>query len=236
MVFLSNWQKDLSPKEFSILIILFIFIFIFYEFILLSRLSAERCSGEAAGYLKKSRSLGKDIVIEKSVLYYKGLRVLGNSIAFNPLDSRFYFEYAEAVVEAAEDSQLSSLLEMGSLGQGETRDMNGFYDLAKTRYVEAISRDPVNAIYHQRLGRVYDKLSDTKKAEEEFKAAVLLSPQSIMIHIYLSQYFLSRNKEAEFLYHIKKAISIQTLTPGAYVSGDLLVFIRSIGREDLIKK
>ena len=218
------------------MIVLFIFIFIFYEFILLTRLSAERCLGEADGYLKKSRSLGKDIVIEKSVLYYKGLRLLGNSIAFNPIDSRFYFEYAEAVVGAGEDSQLSGLLEMDRLGEGQTRNTDGFYNLAKTRYVEAISREPTNAIYHQRLGRVYDKLSDTKKAEEEFKAAVLLSPQSIIIQIYLSQYYLSRNNEAEFLSHIKKAIDIQTSTPGVYVCGDLLSYIMSIGREDLIKK
>jgi len=235
MVFLSNWQRNLKPSGFSILIILFIFIFIFYEFILLSRLSAERYLDKALGYLEKSRSLNKDIIIEKSLLYYRGLKLFKNSLRLNPFDSRFYFEYAEAIAEIGGDPQLSNSLDIDRLDEGRTGGVEEFYELAKTNYIEAILREPTNAIYHHRLGKIYDKLSDSTKAEEEFRKAASLSPQNAGIHLYLSQYFLSKNKEADFLYHIKKAVELQRLPDGSVV-GDVFWFLKSIGREDLMKK
>lgn len=236
MVFLSNWQRNLKPSELSILIILFIFIFIFSEFILLSRLSADRYLYRAMDYLRKGRSLSNNIIIEKSLLYYKGLKLFKNSTRLNPFDSRFYFEYAEAIAEIAEDSTLSSSLEIDRLDEGRTGGVEGFYELAKTKYIEAILREPTNAIYHQRLGKIYDKLSDSAKAEEEFRKAALLSPQNLSIHLYLSQYFLSKNKEEGFLFYIKKAIELERVVYGGGLGGEVILFLRSIGREDLAKE
>ena len=94
MIFLSNWQKNLGTKEFSIIIILFIFIFIFYNSILFSRLSAQRYLNEADELLQRARVLNNDMLIEKSLFYYKALRLLNRGSRMNTLDPKFYFEYA----------------------------------------------------------------------------------------------------------------------------------------------
>lgn len=236
MMFLKSWQKDLSPKESLILIILLVFLFIFYEYILFPRLLTERYLSKAPYYLEKSRSLNGDLIVEKALLYNKALKLLKKATRLNSFDSRPYFEYAQAIAEVGDDPQLRYALDIktpdGKLKTGE----NGFYNLAKSNYTEAILREPTNAIYHQRLGRAYDKLSDAKSAEEEFKKAALLSPESLSIHLYLSQYFFSKDNQADFLFHIKKAIELQRIVCGGVVAGEVSVFLKSIGREDLIKE
>jgi len=237
MVLLSNWQESLNQRQSLILITLFIFLFIFYECILFSRLSAEKYLDKALDYSEKSRSLDKKIIIEKSLLYYKALKLLNKAASLNPYDSRAYFEYAQMITEIGDDSLFSSSLDIKMLDAKEESDELGFYNLAKKEYAGAILREPTNAIYHQRLGSIYGKLSDTKSAEEEFKKAVLASPCNLSIHLYLSQYFLSKDKQANFLYHIKKAIELQRGgVSGGFVGGDVFWFLKSIGREDLIKE
>lgn len=236
MVLLSNWQKDLDQKQSLILITLFIFLFIFYECILFSRLSVQGYLDKALDYLEKSRSLDKQIIIEKSLLYYQALKLVNKAASLNPYDSRPYFEYAQIITEIGDDTLLSGSLDIKMLDAKLESDGMGFYGLAKTEYVGAILREPTNAIYHQKLGAIYDKLSDTKSAEEEFKKAVLLSPQNLSIYLYLSQYFFLRGKAENFLYHIQKAIALQRVVPGGVVGGEVAVFLKSIGAEDLIRE
>ncbi len=235
MVLLSNWQKNLGQKQSLILASLFIILFIFYECVLFSRLSAQGYLAQALDYLEKSRSLDKQIIIEKTLFYYQALKLLKEAASLNTYDSRPYFEYAQTAREIGDDTLLSSSLDIKMLDAKLESDRMGFYGLAKREYVGAILREPTNAIYHQRLGAILDRLSDTKSAEEEFKKAVLLSPQNLTIHLYLSRYFFSKGKPENFLYHIQKAITLQKLVSGGVVAGEVLEFLKSIGAEDLIK-
>jgi len=203
------------------LIALLIALFIFYEKAALSRLLGEHYLKQGLSYIKDDRRVWATEPVEKSLSYQRALRLMSRSILENPYFSKGYFEYAELLQEIAKDPGLRI-----SLG---TKDASSLLDAARIKYTEAIKREPVNAIYHQRLGDVYYRLGDDKEAEREFDNAVLLDPQNASIHFYLSKYFFIKNKDEDFLYHINKAISLGG-------GGEIINFLKSIKREDLIPK
>jgi tetratricopeptide (TPR) repeat protein len=233
----NNWQRILSTKISLILATSFFFIFFFYIYIIFSWALAQRYFEDASNFLENARSLEKEVVVEKSILYQKALRLMKKAARLNPYDARYYFEYAEVITELGGDSELSSSLDINSMGVEEKGDI-GFYNLAKSYYLEAIKREPTNAIYHQRLGDIYDKLSINQKAEEELNKSILLDPYNIVVHLYLSKYFLSRNRQTDFLYYLNKAVDFYRRSgiAGGYVSEQVENFLKTIDREYLIKR
>jgi tetratricopeptide (TPR) repeat protein len=231
-----NWQRNLNKRDFLSLIILVFFLFIYLEYVLFSRLLAERYFDKGLDCLEKSRSTPGEMLDKKCSSYRNVLKLLKKSIKLNPYDSRAYFEYANVVTKIGDDPKLSVLLDVDSFVDSQRQQ--GLYNLAKVKYIEAILNEPTNAIYHQRLGSIYDKLSDFKKAEEEFKKAVLLDPQNISICIYLSQYFLSKGRQDEFFYHLDRVLEIyKKALRGGGPSVDMVEdFLKATGRENLINK
>lgn len=206
------------------------------EYVLFSRLLAERYFDKGLDYLEEARSTPREILAKKCLSYRNVLKLLKRSIKLNLYDSRAYFEYANVITEIGKDPELSMLLDIESFVDSQRQQ--GLYNLAKVKYIEAILNEPTNAIYHQRLGSIYDKLSDSKKAEEEFKKAVLLDPQNISIYIYLSQYFLSKGREDDFFYYLDRVLETykKALRDGGPFADMAQNFLKAIGRENLINR
>lgn len=225
-----------SPAVSWVLILGFILFFILYSTFVFSHLSAQRCLDQGMRLLENSRALSADLLVERIVLYQRALGLLKDSMRLNGRDSRAYFEYAEAVALAAQDPSIREMIELKTLSGTYVSGELGLYESARQGYIEAISKEPLNALYHQRLGRIYARLSDTQKAESEFNKAVMLSPGNLSIHLYLAQYYLSSNNNEGFLLHIRKAIELQGHDSGGQVGGQTMEFLRSIGREDLVNQ
>jgi len=230
------WQKKLTSEQSAVLIISFILIYVIYQYSVVTRLAAERGLERSRTYFNKSYSLSKELVTERSIFYYRGLRMIKANMKYNPLNSRSYFVFAEAASEIADDPQLRGAIDIDRLQEGiKGSDVLVFNLLAKKYLIEAILREPTNAIYHQRLGKTYDRLSDQDDAEKELRRALILAPQDAEIHLYLSQYFFSKGKDKEFLEHIKKAIAIQKSINAGNVEANISGFLDSIGRKDLLE-
>jgi len=173
------------------------------------------------------------MVVAKSLSYQKGLRLLKESSRLAPYDAKPNFIYAEVILNICEDPVLQSSFDLREFaGQGDGQ--SGFYYLAKENYTQAVLKEPTNPIYHQRLGYVYDKILDTEDAERELANAVLLDPQNIRIRIYLSQYFLNKNKDDIARAHLDKVISLYRSGGGCGLESELSSLFKSVGREDLI--
>jgi hypothetical protein len=63
----------------------------------------------------------------------------------------------------------------------------------------------------------------------------MLDPQNISLRLYLSQYFLSRNKQADFLQHISRAIKVDRAA-NLTTSWEMQNFLKGLGREDLVNR
>ena len=187
--------------------------------------------------MEKGRSTPKEMLLEKSLFYQNALKLFKRSLRLDPYDADPYFECGQIIAEIADDSELSGSLDMVTKEDGG----RGAYNLAKSYYEEAILKGPANAIYHQGLGSIYDKLSETQESEREFRKAVLLDPQNVTIHLYLSQYFLSQNKESDFLYHLDKVVQLYNKSgmrgggPLGHLADMVRDFLKRINREDLIR-
>lgn len=228
------WQKNLDAGRSWFLIAIVILLFILYERILCSRFLAQCYYNQALTDFAKASRLSSDVTVEKSLLYQRGLNLLKKSSHFNPYSPLAYFGFAEAILEIEKDSLLRSSLDINDFA-GQGKGQEGFYPLAKEKLIKAISSEPTNAIYHQRLGGVYDKISDAANAEAEFRKAVSLDPQNISIRLYLSAYYLSEGKQDEFLRHLNRAIEIDKKIYGR-TGYEVKNFLIAIGREDLIIK
>ena len=106
----------------------------------------------------------------------------------------------------------------------------------KAKFIEALLREPGNAIYHQRLGSIYVKLADTQKAEREFNNAVFLDPRNIRLRLYLAQYFFSIANQEPGLFHLNKAVSLYKTLPHGPIYNEVEGFVKSAGYEELLKK
>lgn len=235
MSYLYKWQRQIDKKESFALIILFVFIFIIYEYILFSRFLAEKHFLKALSYLNKAHSAEKELTVSRSLFYQNALKSLNSSFNLNPLDSRSYFEYAEALVEMASEPEILNSLEIKDFGAKYEGEL-GFFDLARMKYTEAIMKEPTNAIYHLRLGSIYDKFSDPVKAEKELMVSALLDPQNIKIRLYLCRYFLLHDKKEIALLHLKKAVDLYKKLPRSRLSEEVENFARSFGQGGLLKK
>ena len=234
MANIDSWQKDLKAGHSWFLISGFIFLFMLSGRTLFSRFLAQNYYNKALTDFAKASRLPCDITVEKSLLYQRGLSLLKESSRLNPHSPLSYFGFAEAILEIEKDFLLKRSLDIKGLGSGK-EGQGDFYDLAKGKLIEAISREPTNPIYHQRLGAVYDKVSEAANAEQEFRRAVLLDPQNISIRLYLSNYYLSKGKQAEFLNHLNRALKLDQEIYGR-TGYEVRNFLEAIGRKDLIKQ
>src|SRR3989338_1400359 len=199
----------------SLLIILSVLILVSCEYILFCRASAEIDLQMALGYLNKARFVSDEIIVQKSLLYRNALRLLDRSSKLNTLDSRPWFEYANALIEIGEDAGLKDTL--------ETEGIAG----AEKKFIEAVLREPANAIYHQRLGAVYARLSEVHRAEREFDNAVFLDPQNVRLRLYLAQYFFSAGKTDLGVFHLNKAVALYKTLPHGPISNEVEAFVKS---------
>jgi len=222
-----------------LLIIVSAGLFFWAERVLLTRLAAGRDFEKGMRYAEKARALPRDVLVKRSVLYQGVLKSLQRSRALNPADARVYFESGEVLAEIMPDKELRDSIVAGDFGiQGNTEE--AFYASVKKYYIEAVRRQPTNAVYHQRLGQIYDVLSDTRRAEEEFDKALYLDPLNLSIHIFLSKYYLSKHNEEKFNVHLARTIQLYQKTGLAEGGGPLhnmmVSFLRSIEKEELIAK
>ena len=221
-----NWQIKLDGKFSLALSLLTVLLFICFEYILLSRLTADRYLRSGRNYLEEARSLPKSQLVEKSISYTKTLKSFESSIRMNPICSRPHFDYGEVLSQITKVPELRRTIDLKSPEVSKSGTDN-FLNLAKDKYIQAIVREPTDAIYHERMGDIYNLLGDSEKAGREFKNAVMLDPQNINIRIYLAQFFFFKGKQSDFIYQIKKAIDFGG-------QKEVLQFLKSIGREDLM--
>jgi tetratricopeptide (TPR) repeat protein len=217
-------------------------IFVLYQFFLFAQLRAGQFTKLARAYLKKAERLGNQgILVEQAIFYKRAVKLLAQAIKANPLDAGSYFAYAESInSKIGQDEALIKLLELERLGPLASSQNLSPLALVGRNYTEAIKREPTNAIYHQRLASVYEKLSQDDQAEAELKKAVFLDPQNVSIHLYLTKYYLSRNKESEFNYHLGRVVELykRALTGGGPMErlGNMVYeYLVSINREGLLK-
>ena len=214
-------------------------IFILYQFFVFAQLRASKYTKNAQVYLQKAEGLGGEgLIVEQLIFYKRAIRLLARAIKSNPLDATTYFAFAESInSKMGQDEQLVRMLDSESLNLAENISLA---ELTRRNYAQAIERSPTNAIYHQRLASIYEKLSNDIQAEAELKKAVLLDPQNVSIHLYLTQYYLSRNKQSEFNYHLHRVVELYklALTGGGPMErlGSMVVkYLASINQEELIK-
>ena len=168
--------------------------------------------------------------------------MLAQAIRSNSLDASTNFAFAEAInSKISQDEQLARLLELEDFNLTKGKESPGFFELVRLNYIEAAVKNPTNAIYHQRLGSVYEKLSQDIQAEAELKKATLLDPQNVSIHLYLTQYYLSRNKQRESDYHLDRVVQLYKLVltgggPMEHLARMVCEYLTSIDREELIKQ
>ncbi len=224
MKYLDNWQKDMSPKNSAALIIIFILIFMGCEYILFSRLRAEKSLQKGMNLLEKARSLSADLLVNKSLLYQSALKHLGASVKSNPYDAKPYFVSGEAASDIEDNQELASSLIMKPINS------------SKLIYTKAILSEPTNAIYHQRLGHAYAKSLDNNRAEQEFNKALLLNPQNISMYLYLIQYYLSKDKKEIALSYADRIDSLCKSVPWTNPCGEARDFLANIGLREVMKK
>lgn len=229
-----DWQRDLDAKYALVFIILSAFLFISYERVIAERITAEDIFARARESFQKAASTDQKIIVEKILFYQKAFRLLNDAVRLNPRHGAYYFEFAEAAARIAEQPELNELLDVKAIG-GTEAGATGFYALAKRKYAEAVDDDPANPIYHQRLGSIYDRLSDAGQARQELKKAALLDPQNVSILIYLSRYFLSAGMEGDFIRYRGRLVDIYKSTVRQDFTGEIESFLQSIGQEDLIR-
>ena len=233
--YLSSWQIQLSANKALVIFTVITVLALSYGGILYLRFQAQEYLEGALACLKKAQALPQDEIVKKSLFYQEAMHSLQSSIGLNPLDGRPYFEYGQIIYGLCEDSNLLSSLD--SVAMGFKGEPDEFYNLSRAYYTSAIMREPTNAIYHQRLGSLFDKMGSPDEAEREFKKTVKLDGQNVSIHVYLAQYFLSIGKDAEFNAHLNKVIGFfdVSLRGGGTIGGLVHDFIKKIGREDLLK-
>ena len=198
-------------------------------------LASQRSFDRGVQFLEKGRAMSPDLQVEKSICYLQAVRMLKRSFQLNPFNARVYFTYGQVLFEIANDNLLRNSLDISET-QGKRDRFQAFLQLAKFYFEQATFREPGYAIPHERLGSIYELLSNEKLAESEYKNLELLDPQNITIHLYLSNYFLSKRKEKEFSYHLDKVVDLYRSIRGHQGPLQTAVkeFFRSINREDLI--
>lgn len=242
MKYAQIWSRPIGPDAARLLILFCAGIFVLHLFFISAQLRAKRFNAQAQAYLKEAGKLaGQGIIVEQAISYQRAIRLLARAIESDPLDAKAYFTYAESLNDAM--SQGPQLIEMLDLGrdQGHAGEKNAIIiNSIRRNYASAVKRNPTNAIYHQRLASIYEKLSDYIQAEAELKKAALLDLQNVSIHLYLAQYYLSRNKIDEFNYHLDKVVRLYKLAltgggPMEQLASMVIEYLKSINREELIR-
>lgn len=216
MPYLSSWHKNLKLWARVTLVAFSALIFLFIEGILFYRIKAHQLYNQALEYLEKVNKIDDSLIVERVLFYQRSLRLLNEANRLNPHNSTYVFDYAQVLMNIALDEEINDLIDIP-----EIKHKTDLYQLAESKYKQAICLEPVEAIYHLRLGWVYESLSDSDKAEEEFLKAELLKPSDLRNHIYFAKYFSSKGKERQAFYHLCKAKFLRRyLSKGAYLSDD----------------
>lgn len=242
MKYVQHWQRQIGRNFAKILIFSWLSIFILWLFFIFGQLRAREFIKDAQAHLEKAQMLGSQgLTVERIISYQRAIRLLGRATGANPFDAGTHFALAESInSKISLDEHWVKALDLESLDLVRRGRDISLIELARHNYIEALKLNPTNAIYHQRLASVYEKLSNDDQAEKELKKAVMLDPQNVSIHLYLTQYYLSRNKQNEFNYHLGRVVELykRALTGGGPMErlGNMVSeYLASIKREELIK-
>jgi tetratricopeptide (TPR) repeat protein len=243
MKYAQEWNRQIGANSARFLLFFLICIFFLYQFFIFGQLRAAKYTREAGGYLKKAQALeNQGMLVEQIILYKRAIRLLARASKSNPLDASVYFNFAESInSKIIQDEQWCKALDLKYLDL-VTRDRNiSLIELARRNYAAALKLNPTNAIYHQRLASIYEKLSNDEQAEKELKKAVMLDPQNVSIHLYLTQYYLSRNRQDEFHRQLARVVELYKLSlagggPVVHLKSMVEDYLRSINKEELIKQ
>ena len=218
-------------------------IFFLYQSFIFGQLKAAKYTRDARGYLKKVQDLeGKGIVVEQIIYFKRAIRSLSRAINSNLLDASAYFNFAESINEnIAQGKQWGKALGLEDLNLAKGTGDITLIELARRNYVRALELDPTNAIYHQRLASVYERLSNDEEAEKELKKAVMLDPQNVSIRLYLAQFYFSRDRQEEFRRQLARVVELYKFAltgggPMVHLKSMVEDYLKSINKEDLIKQ
>lgn len=209
-----------------------------FEYCVLRSALAQHYFVKGKYYLEKAHVTPSDLLVKRVIFYQVALKSIRKSLALNPAHSKGYSTCGQIIAEIAGDDGLRSSVDAAGIGV-PAKDAASFYGVARAWYIQAVASEPTNPIYHLKLGQMYDLLSDTKKAEDEMERAVKLDPLNITVHLFLSQYYKSRGNDAKFNLYFQKMIELGNtvgLRGGGPMADAVLPFLRSIGKEDLLKR
>lgn len=199
MLYLEVYNKNIGLGISIIIISLYIIFILFIAMTMSTRLQAQHLYTQALDYCAKLDNLDDSLLTEKVLFYRKALNLLSRANKLNPRNSRYPFEYAQLMTRIFRDNnsnQISRLIEIPGIS-----DRGDLYGSALTKYAEAINLEPSLAVYHLKLGWVYELMNHEEKAENEFAKAIQLDPTNLKNRIYLAGYLLSKGRELEAFYH-----------------------------------
>lgn len=122
--------------------------------------------------------------VEAIIEYNKMLKEIDKAIALNPLRGGYPSKKADILSEIA----LREDLEYGLYSMVKFKDANEVLNLARRLYQRAIDLKPTDAGFHLNLGWLYGLVGEIDLVHEEFKKALLLDPQNIVIQSYVQPY------------------------------------------------
>lgn len=132
--------------------------------------------------VKQKKVLETDV--EAIIEYNKMLKEIDKAIALNPLRGGYPSKKADILSEIA----LREDLEYGLYSMVKFKDANEVLNLARRLYQRAIDLKPTDADFHLNLGWLYGLVGEIDLVHEEFKKALLLDPQNIVIQSYVQPY------------------------------------------------
>ena len=199
MSYLEIWDKEIKYTLRVIVIVFYSVAVLSLSTAMFSRVRAERLYAKAMDYTKKIDKMDDSLLVEKVLFYRKSLNLLDMASRINPKNSKYFFAYAQVLALILQEENSSKISILSDISEIETPP--ALYNQALNKYSRAINLEPTLAVYHLKLGWIYELLGYFDKAEEEFDKAILLDSTNVINHIYLAKYFLSKNKEVKAFSH-----------------------------------
>ena len=199
MSYLEIWDKEIKYSLRIVLIVFYSVAVLSLSAAMFSRARTERLYVKAMDYKKKIDKIDDSLLVEKVLFYRKSLNLLDMASRINPKNSKYFFAYAQVLALILQEESSSEISILSDIPEIETP--SDLYNQALNKYSQAINLEPTLAVYHLKLGWIYELLGYFDKAEEEFDRAILLDPTNVMNHIYLAKYFLFKNEEIKAFSH-----------------------------------
>ncbi|MCM8831371.1 MAG: hypothetical protein NC918_04195 [Candidatus Omnitrophica bacterium] len=186
-------EKIISKNTFYIFFGAITILFIFCLHFILSYLKAQFFFQEAL-----SKNL-VEVELEKINIYKEIFSLLDKSIFLCNLNSAFYEKKADFILKAFEENLGNELFV-------EEKDV-------ETLYKKAINLNPLNYVYHLKLGWFYFKQNNLELAQKYLSSARLLYPTDYQTYFYLISFYFANRKEWEgfkellyFVYFMKENV------------------------------